>query len=390
MRILIPMTYFRPYVSGPIIYVENLTEELVRRGHTVTILTSRHDTSLARRETLAPGIEIVRVPVLARLSKGTVTPGFLFAAWGLLGKHDAALVQVPQLESPGLALLARLRRRTCILTYHCDVLLPPGRLNRFIGGVLGVGHRLAARWSTAIAAYTQDYASHSPVMSRHLDKVTVVPPPAVALVATDKDEVLFRDRFGLGDRPLVGIAARLSAEKGFHRLLDALPELLDEWPDLCLVHAGEAHNVVGEEPYRESLQTSLNRWRDHWVSTGVLGPADLAAFYRACTVTTLPSINHTEAFGLVQIESMINGTPVIASALPGVRVPVSRTGMGLLIPTTGTDELVEALRQVLRDPTAFSTPKVPIADLASVSACVAGYELLLGILPGADRADPAS
>ena len=384
MRVLVPMTYFRPYVSGPIIYVENLANQLVEQGHEVTILASRHERDLPRSERFAPGIEIVRVPVVAAMSKGVVAPMFLPTFWRLLRTHDVALVQVPQLEAPALTGLARLRKRPSVLTYHCDVLLPPRVLNRVIGAVLNLGQRLASRWANAIAMYTRDYAEHSAIVSRRLEKVTVVPPPVERIIATEAEAQAFRDRHDLGDRPLVGISARLSYEKGFHRLTAALPRLLEERPDLCVVHAGPFEDVVGEADYRQRLLEELEPLSDHWVSTGNLDRDELAAFYKACTVTVLPSINHTEAFGLVQIESMLNGTPVVASALPGVRVPVTETGMGRLIPTSGIDELVEALSEVLRSPDDYANPARPISELASVEANLAGYQQIfteLGLEP---------
>lgn len=384
MRVLIPMTYYRPYVSGPIIYVENLANALAERGHEVTIVASQHERELPRSERLGPGIAIERVPIVAALSKGVVAPLLLPTFWRMLAAHDVTLVQVPQLEAPLLTGLARVRKRPAVLTYHCDVLLPPGPLNRFIGFGLNVGQRLATRWANSIAMYTQDYAEHSAIVSRRLDKITVVPPPVQPVIASAADAGAFRDRHGLGDRPLIGISARLSYEKGFHRLTAALPRLLEEWPDLCVVHAGPFDDVVGEGAYRRRLLAEIEQIPDHWVSVGNLEPDDLAAFYRACAVTVLPSINHTEAFGLVQIESMLNGTPVVASALPGVRVPVTETGMGRLVPTGGVDALVEALAAVLRDPSAYATPERPIAELASVEANLAGYEQIfdeLGLGP---------
>ena len=73
MRVLMGLTYFRPYVSGLTIYVDRLASALTERGHTVTVLTSRYDSSLPARETMN-GVEIVRAPVAARISKGVVMP----------------------------------------------------------------------------------------------------------------------------------------------------------------------------------------------------------------------------------------------------------------------------------------------------------------------------
>ena len=110
MRVLLAMTYFRPYVSGPIIYAENLARELRRRGHDVTILTARYEPGLAAEE-VVDGIRVVRVPVAGRVSKGVVMPTYPRAAWRALREHDVVAIQVPQFEAPLLAALARAARR---------------------------------------------------------------------------------------------------------------------------------------------------------------------------------------------------------------------------------------------------------------------------------------
>ena len=73
MRILIALTYYRPHVSGLTIYAERLARGLSRHGHQVTVLTARFSPTLAARETVA-GVDIVRVPVLRKVSKGVITP----------------------------------------------------------------------------------------------------------------------------------------------------------------------------------------------------------------------------------------------------------------------------------------------------------------------------
>jgi glycosyltransferase involved in cell wall biosynthesis len=64
----------------------------------------------------------------------------------------------------------------------------------------------------------------------------------------------------------------------------------------------------------------------------------------------LPSTNSTESFGIVQVESMASGTPVVASNIPGVREPVRLTGMGQTVPPADGCALAEAINEVLDHP----------------------------------------
>jgi glycosyltransferase involved in cell wall biosynthesis len=85
----------------------------------------------------------------------------------------------------------------------------------------------------------------------------------------------------------------------------------------------------------------------------VLNPEQMSALYPNLDVLVLPSLNSTEAFGLVQIEAMINGIPCVASNLPGVRQPVKMHEMGEIIPIGDSDALANALIRILRNPTHF-------------------------------------
>ena len=69
----------------------------------------------------------------------------------------------------------------------------------------------------------------------------------------------------------------------------------------------------------------------------------MASFYPNLDILTIPSLNSTEAFGLVQIEAMVNGVPIIASNLPGVRQPVLRHKMGKIIPIGDSKALAQAV-----------------------------------------------
>jgi glycosyltransferase involved in cell wall biosynthesis len=70
-------------------------------------------------------------------------------------------------------------------------------------------------------------------------------------------------------------------------------------------------------------------------------------------VLTVPSLNSTEAFGLVQIEAMMNGVPSVPSALPGVRQPVSMHGMGRVSKIGDSADLAESILEVLDEPQKF-------------------------------------
>src|SRR5512147_339816 len=134
MKVLIVLTYYRPHVSGLTIYVVRMARALAARGHQVTVLTSQFDPALPREEH-ADGVRVVRAPVLFRVSKGVIMPTFGAIATRLAGEHDVLSLHLPQFDAWGLALRGRLLRKPVVLTYHCDLLLPPGPFNRVVNTV---------------------------------------------------------------------------------------------------------------------------------------------------------------------------------------------------------------------------------------------------------------
>ncbi|HEY7065773.1 MAG TPA: glycosyltransferase family 4 protein [Chloroflexota bacterium] len=375
MKILHALTYYHPHLSGLTIYVERLAETLAARGHEVTVLASQHLPSLPRIEQRR-GVRVVRAPVLLRLHKGVVSPAFTAEAWRLLQRHDVLNLHLPLLEAGVLALLARrLARRPVVLTYHCDLQLPPGPASRPVELALSLMHRLAGRHANRLVTYTRDYAEHSPFVSRYLPKVETVYPPVVVETPDPAAAAALRARLAPAGEQVVGFAGRVATEKGIEYLLQALPALHAAVGPVRVAFAGPYEGVLGER-YYEQLGPLIDRYHDRLEFLGELHGVELANFYAAIDCLALPSVNSTESFGLVQVEAMLCGTPVVASALPGVRQPVRVTGMGEIAPIGDAAGLAAALGKVLRDPDHYRRSRAEIAAHFDLSATAAFYERL--------------
>jgi glycosyltransferase involved in cell wall biosynthesis len=352
MKILTVLTYYRPHTSGLTIYAERLARAFVKRGHQVTVMTTHYDPSLPLEETM-DGVKVIRVPVAARVSKGVIAPTFGFVATKLVAQHDVVQLHLPQFDAPGVALRARLFGKPAVLTYHCDLLLTPTWFNRFVNAVVNFQNNMAGRLANHIVTYTQDYADNSPYLSRYASKLTPILPPVELPVPTPQAVSAFADAHRTKERkPVIGMAARLAAEKGVEVLLDALPIILKKHPNAQVLFAGTYQNVMGEQAYSDRLMPRIHEHeiQGHWTFLGNLDPIQMAAFYPNLDVLTVPSLNSTEAFGLVQIEAMMNGVPSVPSALPGVRRPVQMHGMGLVSQIGDFASLAESILGVLDDP----------------------------------------
>ena len=374
MHILTALTYYRPHYSGLTIYAERLARALAEDGHRITVLTSRYDPNLPPREKI-DGIEILRMQVGMRVSKGVIMPTMPYWAVKLARQADVVHLHIPQLDAAPIALIGKIFRKPVVLTYHCDLQLPSGFVHRVANWISHRANHIAAQASDVIVTNTHDYAEHSPFLRRYLPKVRVIPPPVELSPVSKADIDAFRRKYAIKPKQrIIGMAARLATEKGVEYLVEALPEVLKNHPDVRVLFVGQYKDVLGEEAYALKLAPQIDKLGEHWAFLGILSPKEFAAFFHLAEVTVLPSINSTESFGMVQVESMTCGTPVIASDLPGVRQPVAMTGMGRVVPAADAEALTEALISVLGNPDPYRGDPDSVAQRFSPKAIAGEYE----------------
>jgi glycosyltransferase involved in cell wall biosynthesis len=222
--------------------------------------------------------------------------------------------------------------------------------NRLVNFVLDFQNNMAGRLANHIVTYTQDYADHSPYLSRFASKLTPILPPVEMPVPTPQAVSAFAERHRTKERkPVIGMVTRFASEKGVEVLLEALPAILKKYPNAQVLYAGQHENVMGEQAYFARLAPKIREYEisGHWTFLGNLDPIQLAAVYPNLDVITVPSLNSTEAFGLVQIEAMMNGVASVPSALPGVRQPVKMHGMGRVSQIGDSVSLAESILGVL-------------------------------------------
>jgi glycosyltransferase involved in cell wall biosynthesis len=376
MKILISLMYYRPHYSGLTIYTERLARALVLRGHQVTVLSSRFDQDLLEKE-VRDGVNIIRPWVMFKISKGVIMPSMPIWAWELIQQADIVNAHVPQPDAAVISSLSKILGKPCVLTYHCDLQLPKGFVHYLANQGSHLANYVSAKLSNAIVTNTLDYAQNSPFLSKYLEKVHPIPPP-IELSQIESNEIeAFREKNGIQpEQRIIGMAARLATEKGVEYLVQALPAVLEKFPSARVLFAGQNQGVIGEETYADKLAPLIEKLGDHWKYLGILSPQEWSIFFHEAEVTVLPSINSTESFGMVQVESMICGTPVISTDLPGVRQPVLMTGMGLTVPPRNARAISEALIDILDSPNGYGGDPQEVIDRFSPNTTAAQYEEL--------------
>lgn len=381
LRILMFMGYYLPYVSGMTIYAQRLAEGLVQRGHAVTILCAHHqpDTPL---EEWSNGVRVVRSRVLFRFRKGAVMPLFWHDLRRLLARHDIFHRHLPGLMDAYISTrIAKSMGKPVLITHHCDIFLPFGLLNDAIEAAMHTEMRYAGRLADKIVTYSEDYAAYSRFLSLYRHKVEAVYPPIMIGRPDDERARAWRARLGLESKKIVGFAGRFAADKGGDVLLRALPLLRREVPNAHLVFAGEYQHVMGETFYEE-CRPLIEQQREHVTFLGNVPMAEMPHFYRMCDVVSVPSTNSTESWGMWQSESMLCGTPVVTTDLPGVRESVRVTGMGELVRPHDEVGLARALAKVIVERERYLHPKRDPHEVFRPERTIDAYERWYAELAG--------
>lgn len=385
MKILISSTYFYPYSSGLSVYAMRLAEGLSERGHDVVILTSQYKDELATTELIGK-FKVVRVPVSMRLSKGVLMSSLNKIASQWIEWADVVNLHLPQFESLLLSQFAKKLGKPILVTYHCDLVSRNGGLvDRLAVKVTNALGRFVLKDANLIVQNSLDYAENSSLLSQFLEKVVEVPTPVKATKVSDERVDAFRQKYRIKkNEKVIGLAGRVAAEKGYEYLALALPGILEVFPDVRVVHAGNWKSVVGEQSYQIQVERFIEPFGKKWTSLGYLSDEDFEAFFAVCDVLMFSSLNATESYGIVQIEAMTQGTPVVASDLPGVRQPVLQTGLGKIVPIKDPSAIANAVNEIFKKNNKARFVPTIFLEKFQQDAVARHYEELLAILVNDD------
>ena len=337
MKILFFSPYFYPYTSGITTYPFLVFSHLAKQNE-VTVLTFPHIKELPKEEHI-DNMTIVRLPYSFKISKGFISPQSLYFFFKYLQKSDIVFLNIPNFEGIFLAILAKILKKRIISIYHCEVKLNSGFFNSIIEYLLSIAVLMQLLLSDTIIGYTKDYVMDKANGRRFKNKFvfTLPPVPSLPYTKTNHDSKKFT----------LGFAGRIAQEKGLEFLIDAASTLQKEGVNLELIFAGPlGKEVAGEEQYYKKIHSLLDHKKLKFTFLGTLKNKDFGNFYKSVDILVLPSVNKTEAFGMVQVEAMLAGTPVIASDLPGVRVPITLTKMGLIVEPKDVGGLADAIKEI--------------------------------------------
>jgi rhamnosyl/mannosyltransferase len=344
--------FYPPATGGIETHLQTLGRAQSRLGAEVRVVSVNHQDragqdvtwkALARTETVEEDdgpVVVRRVGRWASLFRLEVCPGLVGLGQRLREwQTDVVHLHVPN-PTMLLALAASRTSLPVVVTYHSDVVR-----QKKLGLALWPFENVVFRRSAAVLASSPPYADSSPLLQRYAGQVRVVPfgidlaPFLRPGPAARQQARRLRERHG---SPLWLSVGRLVYYKGLFTALEALR------------HVPGRLVVIGEGPLAGDLTRRSRELgvADRVILRGRVEADELIGAYHAATALWFPSSARSEAFGLVQVEAMASGCPVINTDIPGSGVPwVSRhEESGLTIPVGDAGALARAARRLLDEP----------------------------------------
>jgi glycosyltransferase involved in cell wall biosynthesis len=326
-RVLHVGKFYPPHKGGMETHLRDLCERL--RAHLeVEVVVASSDSAGA--EEVVGGVRVSRLRTLARLGAAPVCAG-------LARRIRETRADLVHLHFPNpTAVLAYLKsgsRAPLVVTYHSDIVR-----QRILGRAFRPFLYRFLRRASAVIATSPDYVESSEVLGDFRARCRVIPLgiPAERFERADETAARrVRERFG--DRIVLGVG-RLIYYKGFAHLVRAMREV-----EARLL-------VIGEGPLRGELERERDaaglRDRVHFLGE----VEDAAPYFRAADVFALPSTARSEAFGIVQLEAMAAGVPVVNTRLASGVPFVSPDGVtGLTVTPGDAKALADALNRLFAD-----------------------------------------
>jgi glycosyltransferase involved in cell wall biosynthesis len=143
------------------------------------------------------------------------------------------------------------------------------------------------------------------------------------------------------DRPVVLTVRRLARRMGLEHLIEAVNRIRPRVPDVLLY-------IAGQGPLRRQLEGQIDALdlHDHVRLLGYVSDEDLPRAYRAADLSVVPTVE-LEGFGLITVESLAAGTPVLATPVGGLPEILRPLSDALVLPNTGVEALSDALERAL-------------------------------------------
>lgn len=329
MKILELGKFYPPVRGGIETLLKSLCEGFARKGAEVHCVVANSNAKDVLEN--INGVQVQRVASYASILSTSICPGYVGAA-----RDSGAHIWHTHFPNPNadLAILKAPRDVRIVITYHSEIIRQAWFME-FYGPYVEKCLRRADKIVVASPSHLEFCKSLQP----HRSKCVVIP------FGIDPQRLTEPRPLPPGvppaNGPILLTVGRLVGYKGHQWLIEAMRNVN---ATLWIVGSGPLEDELRKQVKNAGLEKDVQ-------FLGNVADNDLPAFYQACDIFVLPSITPNEAFGVVQLEAMACGKPVISCALQsGVPWVNQHEVTGLVVAPRDSRALSSAIERLIADP----------------------------------------
>jgi len=352
MKILHIGKYHPPFMGG----IENFMADLMRQqvfdGHDVSALVHHHESDLSFVEEVLDGVNILRVPCYGQIVYAPIAPSFGFHLNKIIKKAppDILHIHMPNLSAFWCLLLPIARKIPWVIHWHADVIgSVPDLKIKLLYPFYRVFESALLKRSQKIIATSSVYLASSLPLKKWIKKTVVIPLGLRLIEEKINADVLkhnLQEPLSLIDSEQIKLLmiGRLTYYKGHNVIIDAIAKLKDQGVDFSLRIVGGGELLADIEQQIKDL-----RLENSVILLGKLSSDDLENELQNTDLLCLPSIERTEAFGVVLLEAKRAGKPCLISDVcgSGMSWVVQDDETGFVVKHNDVDSLVGKLKFII-------------------------------------------
>jgi glycosyltransferase involved in cell wall biosynthesis len=334
MKIIQTPVRFYPYTGGVEKYVLDYSKELVKQEIGVKIICAKDPKTEIREY---EGIKIDKLKYLFKIANTNISLGLPFKLW----KEDFDIIHT-HLPTPWFAdwsvIIAKLKRKKSVLTYHNDI------VGEGAGGIIAKIYnntllKITLKLTDKIIITQEKYLNYSPYLKKYKNKIVIIPNSVdlsrfkkLPEIKKEKDAVFF-----------LSVLDKYHKYKGLDYLLEAIKIVKNNITNVKLIIGGRGELL----DYYKNRVKKLNI-EDNVKFHGFIPDEKLTEYYNKCEVFILPSIDSKqEGFGIVLIEALACGTPVVTTNIVGMADEIKKYNAGMVVEPKNSKLLAESIIKVL-------------------------------------------
>lgn len=330
MKVLQLGKFFPPDIGGIESVMNNITISLNNRGIACDVLCSNSKPKYSE-EILPCGAKIMRCASLGKIASMAIAPQMIIKLKKIISDYDIIHLHLPDPMVTFALLLANYNNKKIILHWHSDIIR-----QKFLLKFYTPFQKKILQKAHAIIATSPNYIDYSPPLQEVSHKVVAIP---IGVESSLKSEVydLQKNR----SKKSIFSLGRMVHYKGFEYAIKAMAYL----PDFRLYIGGGGE----QKPYLESLIKSLGLSKQITL-LGEISNDDRILQYNTNSIFVLPSLNRSEAFGVVQLEAMSAKMPVVSTNIKGSGVPWvnKHNESGIVVPIGDERAISEAILEITK------------------------------------------